>query len=70
MKVPKIVLDEAEKRGYNRVRYIGKRDGHLAFSVAYYDKSGHPCPTGLPNIFLLDGDKITIVGGFEALELL
>lgn len=68
--IPKIVLDEAEKHGYNIVEYIGERNGALAFSVGYDDGSEFPCPTGLPTVFLLNGDKISIIGGNEAFELL
>lgn len=70
MKIPKIIREEAEKHGYNSVEYIGKRNGALAFSVGYDDGGELPCPTGLPTVFLLDGEKVSIVGGKEALELL
>ncbi|MDO4930091.1 MAG: hypothetical protein Q4E59_03045 [Bacteroidales bacterium] len=70
MKIPKIILDEAEKYGYNSVGFIGVRDGAQAFSVGYVDDNGFPPPTGLPTVFLLKGTKVIVKSGLEALHLL
>ena len=70
MKVPKIIQDIADKHGCNNVIFIGKRRGKDAFIMGYVDKNGEAVPTGLPVIYLFDGNTIEIVGGEEGLELL
>lgn len=70
MKIPKIILDKAAEDGYNSVGYIGIRRGAHAFSVGVVSEDGTPTPTGLPTVYLLRGDHVTEVYGFEAFDLL
>ena len=70
MKIPKIIQDIADKCGYNRIGYIGKRRGKDAYTMVYVDENGETVPTGLPTIYLFDGNAIEIVTGMEGLELL
>lgn len=70
MKIPKIIQDIADKRGCNSVDYIGKRKGKDAYVMGFIDENGEAVPTGLPTIYLFDGNAIEIVTGMEGLELL
>ena len=68
--IPKIVQDKAAEQGFNAVEFIGEREGAQAFSVGCVDEDGEHLPTGLPTVFLLKGDKVTMKNGLEALDLL
>lgn len=68
METPQIVLDAAHKIGYDKVEYIGTRDGALVFSLAYDDEI--TMPTGLPTVAVVKGGKISIIDGLAALDLL
>lgn len=70
MKIPKIIQDIADKHGLNSVSYIGKRRGKDAFMMGYVDENGEAVATGLPTIYLTDGETVEIVAGMEGLELL
>ena len=69
-RIPKMVLEYAEKRGCNSVDYIGKRRGKDAYVMGFIDENGKPVPSGLPVIYLYDGKTIEVVSGEEGLELL
>jgi len=69
-KIPKIILEYAEKRGCNKVEYIGERKGKAAFVMGFIDEGGKPLPSGLPVVYLYDGASIEAIGGKEGLELL
>ena len=68
--IPQIIQDKIAEEGFNAVEFIGEREGAQAFLVGCVDKDGEPLPTGLPTVFLLKGDKVTVKSGLEALELL
>ena len=68
--IPKIVQDKAAEQGFNAVEFIGEREGAQAFSVGCVDEDGDPLPTGLPTVFLLKRNKVTVKNGIEALDLL
>lgn len=68
--IPKIIQDKADEQGFNAVEFIGEREGAQAFSVGCVDEDGESLPTGLPTVFLLKGDKVTMKNGLEALDLL
>lgn len=68
--IPKIIQNKAAKQGFNAVEFIGERNGAQAFSVGCVNEEGEPLPTGLPTVFLLRGDKVTVKSGIEALDLL
>ena len=68
--IPKNILDKAAEQGFNAIEFIGEREGAQAFSVGCVDEDGEPIPTGLPTVFLLKGDKVTMKNGLEALDLL
>lgn len=70
MKIPKIIKDKAAEQGFNAIEFIGVKNGSQAFSVGCVDEEGNPLPTGMPTVFLLKGDKISVVSGLEALDLL
>ncbi len=70
MKVPKIIQDIADRYGLNSVEYIGKRKGKCAFTMGFIDKDGEPVATGLPVIYLFDGETVEIIRGEEAFQLL
>lgn len=70
MKIPKIIKDKAEEQGFNAIEFIGVKNGFQVFSVGCVDEEENPLPTGLPTVFLLKGDKISVVSGLEALDLL
>lgn len=70
MKIPKIIQEAADKDGWNRIGYIGKRKGKDAFAASYIDEDGCAVPTGLPTIYLTDGKTVEVVCGEEGLELL
>ena len=67
---PNIIQDPAAEPGFNAVEVIGEREGAQAFSVGCVDEDGEPLPTGLPTVFLLKGNKVTVKNGIEALDLL
>lgn len=58
----------ADKRGCNSVDYIGKRKGKDAYVLGFIDENDEAVPTGLPTIYLFDGNAIEIVAGMEGLE--
>ena len=68
--IPKIIQDNAAEQGFNAVEFIGEREDAQAFSVGCVDEDGEPLPTGLPTVFLLKEDKVTVKRGVEALDLL
>lgn len=68
-KIPKIVLDEAERHGFNAVSFLGEYNGAKVYSVGIVDKDGFPLPTGLPTSILLKNGKMEIVAGNEGLKL-
>ena len=68
--IPKIIQDKAAEQGFNAVEFIGEREGAQAFSVGCVDEDGEPLPTGLPTVFLLKGNKVTVKNGIEAPDLL
>lgn len=70
MKIPKIIQETAQKYGCNSVGYIGKRRGKDAFVIGHVDENGEAVPTGLPTIYLTDGETVEIVAGMGGLELL
>lgn len=70
MSIPKIIQDIADKHGLNSVSYIGKRKGKDAFMMGYIDENGETVATGLPTIYLTDGETVEIVAGIKGLELL
>lgn len=68
-KIPKIVLDEAKKHGFNVVAFLGEYKGAEVYSVGIVDKDGFPLPTGLPTSILLRNGKTEIVAGNDGLKL-
>lgn len=70
MDIPQIIQETAKKYGCNNVGYIGKRRGKDAYVLGHVDENGEAVPTGLPTIYLTDGETVEIVGGMEGLELL
>ena len=69
MEIPQIIKETAREHGCNRVSYSGEIDGAHVFSIGCVDMNGLPIPTGLPEFLLLKDDEITIVSGYEGLDL-
>lgn len=68
--IPKIIQDTATEQGFNSVEFIGRRKGAQAFLVGLVDDDGFAPPIGLPTVYLLKDEKITIKSGEDALNLL
>lgn len=67
------ILDFAYNEGVcaNQVEEISStKDGTVYYSLCYTDKDGFPIPTGLPKIVILKDNKLKLVFGIEALDLL
>ncbi len=70
-KIPKIVLDAAQKFGLREMEYIGEADGAQVYGeVAEVDSDGVTVPTGLPCLIVLKDGEAEFVGGIDALKLL
>lgn len=70
-KIPKIVLDAAQKLGLREMQYIGETDGAQVYGeVGEVDKDGFIIPTGLPCLIVLKDGKTEFVGDTDALKLL
>lgn len=70
MEVPKIIQETAQKYGCDRCSFLGKRKGAQAFVIGHSYEGKEPPPTGLPTVLLLKGDKVSVVSGIKALDLL
>jgi len=69
-RIPQIVKDFAENKGFNSISFAGEIDGYLAFGVGCVDKNGIPIPMGLPTFVLLKNNTPSLISGLEGLELL
>lgn len=69
MEVPKEIRDAAKRIG-NSINHYGKIDGKDVYGVGSVDINGVAVPAGLPVFLLWDGEKVSQVGGYDALNLL
>ncbi len=67
--IPRQVRRAAMKLG-NSISFNGTLDGKEVYSVGTVDKNGSAVPTGLPVYLLWDGESVSKVTGYNALDLL
>lgn len=68
MEIPQIVIKAAHENGFDKIEYTGIKDNALIYSLTYDNNTTEP--TGLPTVAVLKDDKVFIVGGMDALNLL
>lgn len=71
MKMPKIVLDEAERQGFLRIAaFLGKHEDCDIYSLGVNSKENWlPCPPLAPVIVAVKGDELSVVDDEEAIDL-
>ena len=72
MDITNTILDFAYQNGVgaNEVEKIASTKDGDVFELFLVDANGFPLPVGLPNIVILKEDKLTLVSGSEALDLI
>ena len=72
MDITNTILDFAYQNGVgaNEVENIASTKDGDVFALSLVDVNGFPLPVGLPNIVILKEDKLTLVSGSEALDLI
>ena len=72
MDITNTILDFAYQNGVgaNEVEKIASTKDGDVFALSHVDANGFPLPVGLPNIVILKEDKLTLVSGSEALDLI
>ena len=71
MKIPKIVLDEAEKQGFLRIAaFLGKHEDCDIYSLGVNSKENWlPCPPLAPVIVAVKNNQLQKLGDEEAFGL-
>ena len=72
MDITNTILDFAYQNGVgaNEVEKIASTKDGDVFELSLVDANGFPLPVGFPNVVILKEDKLTLVSGSEALDLI